>query len=167
MMRALLPFAGTFLLAALAALFGAALLRGSDQAQPMAERPDIAEIPNAGEATLALPQPRPPVYYAAITDRPLFAPGRRPGVEEAAPEPVAAPVETPMPEPDATPPDLRLLGTLDTARRQSALVALYGGEPRWVPVGDTIDGWTLSDVGADWIELSLNSRTVRLELYPQ
>jgi hypothetical protein len=169
----LLPASGTLLLLALASALGFTLSRNAGMSAPSIPIPSDAALRPPAEATaLDMPPPRPDVYYAAITERPLFSPQRRPTPEPgqapvAEPEPAAA---APAPEPVAvelTRPDLRLLGTMTGGARSTALIAQAEGEPVWLAEGDAIGGWTLSAISADSVELSRDSGSFRVDLYPQ
>lgn len=112
---------------------------------------------------------RPVVYYAAITDRPLFEPTRRPFMrEEAVPEFTAEPVdEAPAPAAptELPPPELTLQGVMTMDNNTVALIGINGDIPAWVSKGDTVSGWSLSKIGSDWVEISREARRIRVEMY--
>lgn len=104
------------------------------------------------------------IYFQAVLDRPVFAPTRRPTVTDAiedAPEEVAPATQVVA----TTTPDMLLLGVLSGGESSKLLVSVSGGSPIWVTKGDEIDGWTLTDAGADWAEVSQNQMKFRLDLY--
>lgn len=110
---------------------------------------------------------RPEVYYDAVTQRPLFAPDRRPLVlddtSEAAPEePVVAAKSEPVVVP---PPALLLLGVMGTADENRALVQNADGEALWLTQGTELGGWTIDRIGPNWLDLSRASETIRIEMY--
>lgn len=108
---------------------------------------------------------RPDVFYAAIIQRPLFAPDRRPDIE---PVPEVARDETAVaPEPAATDTDFRLLGVFGRDKTRRALVQGSGGEdPDWAGISDSLPGnWKIKNIGDDWVEISRGAATQRLELY--
>ena len=114
-----------------------------------------------------MPQSRPDVFYQAITQRPLFAPSRRPNepVSVVAPATTTRPVQ-PQPAPIARQPEnLRLTGVFGQDAAKSALIDDSNGHAIWVQVETQIDGWTVTDIGADWILLSDGDATFRLELF--
>lgn len=112
---------------------------------------------------------RPEVFYAALLERPLFAPGRRPVTPEPEIEVVVQePAPAPAPVPEKPPaPDLKLLGVMGTGDTNRALVANGPGDPIWIDAGTTIAGWAVATIGTDWLELSLESETIRIEMYQQ
>ncbi|MCU0826009.1 MAG: hypothetical protein MUE52_01035 [Tabrizicola sp.] len=131
----------------------------SDPAQPDGSRTSSDPVPT----------PRPPVYYAAITERPLFFSTRRPeavdpDTAEAAQESSLA--ETTEPAPPEVP-RLTLKGTLFSARGWTALVSADDLPAEWLDIGDRVAGLTLIAVGPDWAEFSSDVLTLKLDLYPQ
>lgn len=171
MLSRLLALIGTLSLVALAA---AAVIWAAQVTQaepPLPDPPAIAEAdpgPRAADRQTRR-TPRPAVYYEAITERPVFSPARRP----VAPEETEAVVEEPpapepAPEPAAAaPPAIRLLGVIGTGNRRSALVSHQGAEPAWITVGTVIEGWTLAEIGPDWIEMVNSPQRFRVEMYAQ
>ena len=122
--------------------------------------------PTASEQPTILASTRPAVYYQAITDRPLFSPTRRPETTE----PLDVPTNTkPLAAPDeAVPvPDFQLKGTMVMGGQASALLSVDSAAPVWFEFGTDIAGWTLTQIGPDWAELSNNSDILRVELYPK
>ncbi len=137
---------------------------------------DVAETPAHSKARMPLARPtdapvvllagrRPAVYFAASTDRPLFAPGRRPGTGPAKPPPAPRePVPSALTE-QVT--EVQLLGTIVMEERASALLAIGNQPPSWIAVGTVIACFKLSGVGPDWAELAFDTNVLRLDLYPQ
>ncbi len=166
----LAPWSGTLLMFALAATLGLAVLRNVEAHESSEPEPQAStETVSAGAAALTMPPARADVYFSAITERPLFSPLRRP-TPELGQGPAAEPDPPAVQEPVAVEiirPDLRLLGTLTGGERASALIAQAGGEPVWLRRGDVIGGWTLISIDPDTINLSLDSESFRLDLYPQ
>ena len=123
---------------------GAALLAGLALwpwlvAPPVALAPLAARPPAAPAA--APPALRPLADYAAIVERPLFSPSRRPtpGVAAAAP---------------ATGHRFRLIGIVGTGAMRKAFVA-DGGRRAEIVAGDTLDGgWTVKEIAPDRVLLS-------------
>jgi hypothetical protein len=115
---------------------------------------DAAPPPRAANAAPAL---KPVEAYAAIADRPLFQPSRRPAVPPP-PKPApavaqAAPVApAPPPPPPAPPPVLApmtLLAVVISAGKREAVLGLSGGKSSTLAEGDSLDGWTLVRVLPD------------------
>lgn len=166
MMAKLLPLAGTLLLTIIMA---AALGWAAHSSQQMASSDTISAapyIPGPVPAIAApeLAAPRPAIFYKAITDRPLFAPGRRPASQTAEVQP-----ENPVPAATHAEPSAKftLKGTMQIGEKVSALLELNDGDPVWLEVGETLAEWKLTDVSGDWIELTKNSEIIRVELYPR
>ena len=138
---------------AVAALAGAAdLLAGSDA--PL-QLPELAPpmLPAITTRELA-----PIEGFAAIAERPLFAPSRRPAPVSSSPgtEAVAAaPVNT-------APLSVVLIGVLLSPRGHSAVVRLADGKNKTLAEGGSIDGWTLERVLPD--RVSFQSGETRTEL---
>lgn len=170
MIKRLFPLIGTSSL-----LFAVAML-GWKMAEVYKTKPvfvsktavDAPQTPAMAATRVQVPQ-RPAIYYAAITDRPLFEPSRRPYTqEETAPEPKPDPVvEAPTPTAPAElpPPELILQGVMTLNDNVAALIGINGETPEWVSKGDPVSDWTLSEVGSDWIEISRKARHIRVEMY--
>lgn len=142
------------------------------------ERTQISIIAAQQNETLAgqsarqidlVPNARDDAFYTAITDRPLFHESRRPIAPET--ETVAEPAvenietEAPAPLPQATLPDVRLLGVLSGGTRTAALLSIAGDDPQWQSVGTEISGWTLKEIAADHVVFTEQERAHRVELY--
>lgn len=120
----------------------------------------ITTPPQPGEARV-LPSPRPDVFYEAITDRPLFAPSRRP---EMISEVVA--IEEPKQiEEILRPENLVLSGVLGGTPSRSAFISVGGLEGEWFRTNDEIEGWAITDIGPDAITLTDGNDSFRLELF--
>lgn len=125
---------------------------------------ETSPISQPTRALQTLPSPRPDIYYAAITDRPLFAPERRPSIPriETVPETeevaVAAPVRR---HPDG----LTLSGVLDGGEYPKALIAVGSSLPDWYQVGDVVDGWSITRIFENAIILTEGDGSHRLELF--
>lgn len=164
----LLPLIGTGSLIAIVALLG---MKAAEVSQIKVTSPETTpkqNVPTASTHPTQITQ-RPAVYYAAITERPVFDPSRRPYVPEAvAPEPVPEPVEE-APEPsqpkELPPPELTLQGIITRDERTAALIGINGEAPSWVAQGDPVADWTLNDIGNDWIEISRGARIIRVDMY--
>jgi len=112
-----------------------------------------------------LPAPRPDVFYQAITDRPLFAPNRRPVAAATA----IMTVEEVVPEEPVTaaqrPDGLVLGGVLDGTDRRSAFIVIEGADGAWFQKDDLIQGWAITDITPDAITLANGDDSFRLELF--
>lgn len=103
-----------------------------------------------------------PAAFAALLDRPVFSPTRRPPV----PPPVvvvAPPPPPPPPDPLATAQLVGLYGSGSTAG--GALIRLEG-KVRRVVLGDAIAGWTLRTVGDREVRLERGAESKTLTLQP-
>lgn len=110
---------------------------------------------------------RPDIFYDAVVDRPIFSPTRRPlplneGVDIATLEPTTPPPEK---EQNAPPPPLRLLGVMGTDNIRQALIQIDTNEADWMVEGTNLTGWTISEIGPNWLDLKSKNETVRIEMY--
>lgn len=130
---------------------------------PKAIDPEPASLP---EDSAAAPRPtRTDTYFAAITDRPLFSETRRPN-DMQSPEPVEQPTRVATEEnARPAPPDVQLLGILADGSSYAALLSVNGADPIWFAEGTKIGAWTIEETGADWLELTLETERMRLELF--
>ncbi|MDA7966148.1 hypothetical protein [Ruegeria sp.] len=167
-MKPLLPaLSGTSVLAVIAALScyvaGSVVTSVPARSSLTTEAQQIQpEDPN--EANNTARSPRSKIYYAAIVERPLFAPERRPKTQVAAddeqePAIVAEPVML------SERPDVSVHGVMVDASGSKALISVAEESPQWAELGTSIGGWTVSDIGPDWVELGLATETFRFEMY--
>jgi hypothetical protein len=118
----------------------------------------------AGQAEIGLPalpaataRPIGPIEaYAAIGERPLFQPSRRPAPPPPPPEPVgaatpvpAAPVQPPAPPPVLAPMILRAV--ILSNQKREAVLGQPNGTVSTLAEGDMVDGWTLIRVLPDGV----------------
>ncbi|MDA8747768.1 hypothetical protein N9M66_06110 [Litoreibacter sp.] len=175
-MRTLLPLTGTLILIGILGAAGYLAMMTITPPQNGHIISQDAANPNSSNPLSVTPQlvpaPQPDTYFAAITDRPLFAPTRRANeakpvaiLEEPAPATTPVIVVQPEPEVEIPAPNLVLLGVLTGSARNSALISLNGSEPEWFRDGADIAGWKLTTIEADAIELSETDRSLRFELY--
>lgn len=132
----------------------------------------IAVLPAPGLGSSdATPLPRPPFEahkldpvesYAAIADRPLFQPSRRPAIppKPAAPAGAvaAAPRPLPPPPPPAPPPVLpaiTLLAVVISADKREAVLGLAGNKAATLAEGESLEGWVLARVLPDRVVFRL------------
>lgn len=167
MIRALLPWIGTFILLLSTVVLGRLALekvRVSPNNVSLSQRTETT--PTHTHQTIRLTAKRPDIFYTVITERPLFAPSRRPENAEVRAEP---PLENALQQEaqDLPAPDIRLLGTMSDNGGGQALISLNNTTPVWFMKGDSIKTWHLSAIGPDWIEITLNDRVLRLNLYPE
>ena len=169
------------------AILGAAiavpyLLWTSPESDPVAvARPPAraAEDAGTGPAGTAAAAPAeaarrralPPLQaFAAVVERPLFAPTRRfvRPVDPQAPEPeAAAEVEEAPPEPEAAGPerpDLRFFGTVRQGGKMAALVTGESGVER-LRVGDTVGDWQVTEVTGDRLVLAHEDEKLAYERF--
>lgn len=170
MIARFLPLVGTGSLIALVTLLG---VKTVEVSKLELVQPETAPKPNTAtpETAQARVIQKPAAYYSAITDRPLFEPSRRPYVPETA-------VHAPEPEPELVPkapiivapqeipaPTITLQGIMAGDEQNNALIGINGGAPTWVPQGGSVANWILTEVGNDWIEISRDARSIRVDLY--
>ena len=107
--------------------------------------------PPASAPGLALAALPPLASYAAIVERPLFSPSRRPppGAEAA----LGSSIES----------RYRLLGIVATGPKKKAFVA-EGARRVEIAEGDALDGWTVKEIGPDRVLLSSPAGEAALKL---
>ncbi|SMR83565.1 hypothetical protein SAMN04488030_0042 [Aliiroseovarius halocynthiae] len=131
------------------------------------QKTNIASVQNANTSTAPDLPKRAAVYFEAISERPIFAPTRRPAVETV--EEIAVIEPEVVPEPveikPSLPPNIKLHGISGDRENLSALLSIEGGSPDWAPVGTLFGNWKLTDVGADWVLLKSGDAFHRVELY--
>ena len=132
-----------------------------------ASDPDVARLDDRPATAPALAQ------LNETLARPLFSATRRPKILEqvSAADPVIAPppakTETVQP-----PAKLRLLGTMRIGTAaQRALIEREGQaesstRARWVAVGGDVDGWRVTAIGRDSVEVETAGERTTLKLYP-
>lgn len=111
--------------------------------------PASAMVGQDGELAIGA---RPASDYAAIRQRPLFSPDRRPPTfAEPEPEPVVEEeVVQPPPEPSVATaaPKWELVGLVRSERLNSATFRKAGSPISFnLRKGETLDGWTLTEIG--------------------
>jgi hypothetical protein len=151
-MRRLIASAG---MPVIAAVLTALLAAGEDApSTPPITGGILAARPAAANRVLA----RAPTF-AAIAQRPLFLPGRRPE-----PEPASPPPAPPAPAQPAAPPALSatLVGVLISPTGRSAILRLGDGKSATVPEGGTVQGWTLKQVSPDRVSFVSGSTSIDL-----
>lgn len=161
------PIAGTALLVATFLLLLLQLVRVMDAASSDTIAVEAFELPKNDASNAIAPTlrgMRPNAYYDAVTDRPLFAPQRRPfepavvvDTEPQAPEPVA--VEEPQPI-------FRLKGVMNIDGGYRALVESSAGVTEWIEEKNELSGWVIEEIGPDWVEIKKNESSIRLDMYP-
>ena len=170
MIARLLPLVGTGVLLAATTAIGIEVNRVINDPPAL---PDTgSDMSNASpvapsDTTSPRRKPRATVYYEAITDRPLFAPSRRPVEAQAeivVPEPVPDSEPTPPPEPTA-PPQVTLHGVITSGDRSRALLGLEGAAPEWFDLNASIAGWTLAEIGPDFVRLTRDTQKFRVDMY--
>jgi len=117
------------------------------------------ESPFARSVSASKQPPLPPAAaFAAIADRPLFSPSRRPAQPIGPP---AAPVTQIQP---AAPPALSvtLTGIIISPERRAAILRRADGTSKAVLEGETVNGWLLKVVAPDQAQFSYGAATVEL-----
>src|ERR1700722_9305233 len=98
---------------------------------------------------------------SATLKRPLFAPSRQ--APAPSPTPVARSDPPPAPPPE---PAVTLLGTIVDGQSSQAILRADGaGKDRHVRLGDDVDGWKVVDIGERHMSLTLNDRTLSVDLF--
>jgi len=171
MREQLTPAIGTGLLlgvvVALAAIAVTQMSRGAVETAQVSEVDTIQMVSEAvAPPSVNFPN-RPEVYFNAVIERPLFAPGRRPSepVQDEAELPTVEPEANPVVNEPTLPPNVQLHGISGHEYDYSALLSMEGGAPQWIKQGASLDKWRLSSVGADWIILENGENSLRVELY--
>lgn len=129
---------------------------------PIAAPAGDSRAAGAKDAEIAMPA-APPGQLTETTSRPLFTASRRP-FEQKAEAPPPPPVEVAKP---ATPPDhLKLVGVVRLGGGlEKALIRSSADVPgRWVPVGDSVDGWQVREVSIDKAVVEMGGQTYELRL---
>ena len=126
---------------------------GAQAAAPPPVEPAALALPSIEEPAVAVP---PLAAYAAVVERPLFSPTRRPPV-------VAAPDEA---APPARRDELTLRGVMLAPHKRVALIEIEGAdeEARWLAEGETLQGWTIAAVRERHVVLSEHGETRELAL---
>jgi hypothetical protein len=116
-----------------------------------ATRPLVAPAVSTPAPTLALLPPL--ASFAAIVERPLFSPSRRapPGATGT----LGASIES----------RYRLIGIVATGPKKKAFVG-EGARRLEIAEGDTLDGWTVTEIGQDRVRLASPAGEAALKLAP-
>jgi general secretion pathway protein N len=102
---------------------------------------------------------------SATRERPLFSPSRQPPAPPAAPAPPPQVAEAPPPPP-AAPPTLTLFGIVGGPEGARAIVRTQAGsEVLRLRVGDTVQGWEVSDIARTELVLRLGDRVETVALF--
>jgi hypothetical protein len=102
---------------------------------------------------------------SATRERPLFSPSRRPPAPPDAPAPPPQVAEAPPPPP-AAPPTLTLFGIVAGPEGARAIVRTQAGsEVLRLRVGDTVQGWEVSDIARTELVLRLGDRVETVALF--
>ncbi|MEJ8574477.1 hypothetical protein [Microbaculum marinum] len=110
--------------------------------------------------------------FTSTRERPLFTPARHPPLPPPPPPPPPPPAPPKAPkvkkEKPPEPPSLRLVGIVITDEQQLALLIDKERNVRRLGVGDEFDGWSLSKMNANSIEMKLkNERRVYKMFQPE
>jgi len=122
------------------------LVRPVPSVRPLAAAPAIAPAPRVA----VLP---PLASYAAIVERPLFSPSRRP-------PPGVSAIQGPSIESR-----YRLVGIVAAGPKRKAFVA-DGAQRREIALGDTLDGYAVAEIGQDRVKLTSPTGEAILKLAP-
>jgi hypothetical protein len=130
-------------------LFG--LLAAWPWLMPLSSPTRRAAAPEAAPGAALAPLPPLP-SYAAIVERPLFAPTRRPAP--------GAPVVSAGPSAEGR---YRLIGIVGNGPKRHAFIA-DGTRRAEISEGDTFDNWTVKEIGADRVVLASPAGETMLKL---
>jgi len=95
-------------------------------------------------------------------ERPLFTPSR----SNPAPPPPMLRAEAPPPQPPPPPPNVTLIGVMKTNEDLCAVLRAGSAETvSRVRIGDAVGGWTVTEIAARHVTLSLDERTTSVSLF--
>ena len=170
--RALIPPLGTLCLVGLAAFLGLQAANLDPRASSaLAETAEAPRTEHVTQDITTTPDPTgsmPIAFDAAILERPLFHPTRRPVRLAPKPEPVAVRPAKPEPQPVVAPPEpprLILRGVLLQGPSRRALLDSGSGDADWVEEGREIEGWILGEIGPGHVVLRAEDQEHRIDLY--
>jgi hypothetical protein len=126
---------------------------------PLAPEARPADGKDGKEVELATPlDDKPLIVFEATVERPLFNADRKPieRNKEVVEAPAAATLNTGM----------QLVGIVKSGGSPGRALIRFAGEPmgKWVPEGETINGWHLTTVKAFSVVLEGNGQTHELQL---
>lgn len=100
--------------------------------------------------------------FAAITERPLFLPDRRPLAGDETDNRAA-----PAPKAELPPPQVVLSGIVTIGEGRRALMALPREDAQLYATGQSLGGWRVSEITEDSVELISGARTHKVSLDDQ
>ena len=126
---------------------------------PLTPEARPADGKQSKDVELATPlDDKPLIVFEETVTRPLFNADRKPieRDKEAAAAPAAAPLHTGM----------QLVGIIRSAGTPGRALIRFAGEPigKWVPEGETVNGWHLTTVKTFSVVLEGNGQTQELKL---
>jgi hypothetical protein len=126
---------------------------------PLAPEARSADGKQSKDVELATPlDDKPLIVFEETVTRPLFNADRKPieRDKEAAAAPAAAALNTGM----------QLVGIIKSAGTPGRALIRFAGEPigKWVPEGETVNGWHLASVKTSSVVLEGNGQTQELKL---
>lgn len=99
---------------------------------------------------------RPAAVYPETLSRPIFSKTRRQAVVQAATAPVVA----------APAPNLKLLAIFSSeSARRVFIVSASSPKGRWTELGDSVDGWTITEMQPAFIVLRNAGSSINFKLY--
>lgn len=137
---------------------------GSPATSPVAVEGTSTDLTSgAPAATPSSPVLSPSVLDLAVDRAPFQEDRQRPMTSYRLPgdEPPPVRAETPPPPPA---PDFQLVGAVSGPSGSWAIVRVGDGEPQMVAVGESMEGYTLSNVRGDRVMMASADRTVSLSL---
>ena len=154
-MNRLIPFSGPIILSACVLLFAMLNFQNfiSETSTHSAATKNSRETPVSNQPSASVTAQRPSVFYKAVTDRPIFESTRRPFVAEAESDTPAIDVIVQKDDAQILPDNISVFGILKSNQGGTALIAIDGGERRWLKVNDKLSGWTLSEISSEWVKI--------------
>lgn len=163
-------------LSAVAAILGGYLVfqnLGPSPSDDGSSTPAVVVAAPTGTAKLNPLQDLDPTVFSAIVGRPLFNPSRQPRPQEtvAAPQPPQVeqppPPPPPPPAPDGPgPEDYKLLGVSSGPDgRIAALRIASSGDVVYVRKGESVDNWSVVDVGDRSVAIGSEDNPVTYDLF--
>lgn len=163
-------------LSAIAAVLGGYLMfEGLGQSPPGGgdDAPTTVAVATQTDAVKLNPlQGLDPSTFTAIVERPLFNPSRQPRPQQPVAVPEPPQVEQPPPEPPPAEPvgpgpeDYKLLGVSSGPDgRIAALRIASSGDVVYVRKGESVDNWSIVDVGERSVAIGTTDNPVTYELF--
>lgn len=139
-----------------------------------ADLPELGPVGQSNKTGLVLPSSLDEELARELLEtRPLLSEGRRPFVPvpatvEPTVEPEPAPEQEPNPEVLAEDPVIVLRGMIERGGMRRVLIQdLLIGEQAWFDVGDTVQGWTISEIQPESMTLQLQGAEITFNMFEE